>query len=174
LYHFRSHVLKGAAKCAPELEYGSKSKITKFGVVVLSDEYVLGFDIPVHEIVLMQVVYSFADVAEVPFDQLLAELAIAELYFLVQRPPRGKLKHHEGHILFLLVVVIQQFYDVWVVELVVDVDFFLGVFVIDLNGTCLTVLIATTSPFYILRANLTYPYDPNPTISTLPTSFLRN
>lgn len=68
LNHFRGHVLKSATKCAPELENRGKAEITKFGVVVLGDEYVFGFDVAMHIVVLVEVVDGFADVSEVPLD----------------------------------------------------------------------------------------------------------
>lgn len=121
-----------------------------------------------------EVPYCVADVSEVTLYELLAELSVAKLDLLVETASRGVFKHHIGCVLFLLVVVIEQFDDVGVVEFVVHVDLLLGVLVVDLNAGGSTILIATTSPFSVLRASFTSPYEPKPTIYTLPVSFFRN
>jgi hypothetical protein len=54
------------------------------------------------------------------------------------------------------------------VEFMVNIDFFLGIFVINLIEVVGTNLIATTSPVVVFFANLTYPYEPKPTMFTLP------
>lgn len=100
---------------------------------------------------------GLADVSEVSFDELLAELSVAELDLLVEAASRGVFEHHVGGVLLLLVVVVEQLDDVGVVELVVDVDLLLGVLVVDLRAGAGTILIATTSPFSVLRASFTSP-----------------
>ena len=55
LDHFGSHVLKGTAESGAILEDGCEAKVAEFGVVILGDEDVLWFDVPVHVVVLVEV-----------------------------------------------------------------------------------------------------------------------
>lgn len=98
-----------------------------------------------------------ADVSEVASNEGLAELSISELDFVVERPSRSIFQHHVSGVFFFLVVVVQEFDDVGMIQFVVNVDFFLGIFIVDLPRMMSTILMATTSPFSVLRANLTSP-----------------
>lgn len=102
-------------------------------MVVMSDEYVLSFDIPMHKVVSVKIPDCFADVPEVAADQLFAELSVAKLDLFVEGAPRSVFEHHVGGVLVLLIVVVEQLDDIGVVELMVHVYFLLRVLVEDLS-----------------------------------------
>lgn len=77
--------------------------------------------------------YSFANIFEIATDELFAELSIAKLDFFVEGASWGILKDHIGGIFIFFIVVVEKFDDVGVVEFMVHVNFFLGVFVEDLR-----------------------------------------
>ena len=124
-------------------------------MVILGDQYVFWLDISMHEMVLMEIFDSLADISEVALHKLLVELSVPVFDLLVEAASRGELQYHIGGVLVFLVVVIDEFDDVGVVELVMHVDLLFGVLVVDLSIIICTILIATTSLFYVLRASLT-------------------
>ena len=91
----------------------------------------------------MQVCDSFADISEIPPDEIFTKLPIAKFYFLVKGSTRSVLQNHVGDIFILLVVVVEKFDDVGVVKFMVDIDLFFGVFVVDLDEKGSTIFMAT-------------------------------
>lgn len=85
-----------------------------------------------HEIILMEVLDSLTDASEIPLDELLIELSIAKLDLLVETATGGIFQYHVGDILLFLIVVIDEFDDVGMDELMMHIDLFLRVLVVDL------------------------------------------
>lgn len=112
-------------------------------MVVTGDEDILCFDIPMHKVFRMQVCDSFADISEIPPDEIFTELPIAEFYFLVKGSTGSVLQNHVGDIFILLIVVVEKFDDVGVVKFMVNIDLFFGVFVVDLDEKGSTIFMAT-------------------------------
>lgn len=88
---------------------------------------------------------------------MFAKLAVAKLDLFVEAPTRCILEYHVGGVFFLLVVVVDELDDVWMVQFVVDVNLLLCILVVDLYPQACTIFIATTSPFSVLRASFTSP-----------------
>lgn len=86
-----------------------------------------------HVVVGVQVVDSLANIPEITSDKGFAELSIAEFDFLVQWTPWCELEDHVGRVFIFFVVVVEEFNDVGMVEFMMDVDFLLGVFIVDLS-----------------------------------------
>lgn len=116
-------------------------------MIISTDQYILSLYISVHVIISMQVLNSWADVSEVPANESFAELTVAEFDFFVERSPRSILENHVSYVSLFFVVVILELDDVGMVEFVMHVDLFLGVFVVYLHKSVDTIFMATTSLF---------------------------
>ena len=120
-----------------------------------------------HVIVIVNVLYSLAYILEVALYHLFRQLTKAKLDLITQSAKLCVFQNHISHILILVIVVVQEPYNIWMVELMMNVDLLFGVF-IDLYYLKLTIFIATTYFVSVFLANLTFPYDPSPAILTLP------
>lgn len=157
LDHFRCHILEGATEGVPIFQDGGEPKITQLSMVIISNQDILGFYIPMHEVVAVQVVHCLANVPEILSDQGFAELPVTELDLVVQRSTRSVLEDHVSGVFVLFVVVVEQLYNVGVVQFMMHVNLLLGIFAVNLSSLSRTILIATISPFSVLRASFTSP-----------------
>ena len=94
----------------------------------------------------VKILYSLADISEVSLYFGFGELPVPKFDLVVQTATLSELQHHIRHVLIFLVVVVYKLDDIWVVQLVMHVDFLLRIAAVNLHCLLLTILIATISP----------------------------
>lgn len=114
-----------------------------------------------HDFVLVEVGDGFANVPKVGFDLFFAQGLIPD--FLKEGAAVRVLEYHVGDLSLSVDEVPEQLDDVLVVEFLVEDHFVVGEFV-HLRDELTTILTATFLPVFLSIANLTCPYDPNPTV----------
>ena len=115
-----------------------------------------------HVMVGVEILHSRANVSKVAPGYCLIELSVSELNFLVESATKRVLKHHVRCVFIFLIVIIDQFDDVWMVKLVMHLDLILSVLVINqLNRHHFSVFSVTCQPHLTIRPkpNHLYPSD---------------